>query len=68
MHGEGNKVRQVPLWSETARAPCKPERLRCTSYQELFTAPLPVEAGEARFTPSAQAMVALLTSGAGMPA
>lgn len=43
------------------------EQLRCANCQEFFTAPLPAEAGVARHHPSANAMVANLNYGAGMP-
>ena len=43
------------------------ERLRCSSCQEVFTAPLPEEAGPERHHMSANAMVAMLNYGAGMP-
>lgn len=46
----------------------EPERLRCASCQETFTADLPNEAGLERFDPTAKAIVALLTSGTGVPA
>lgn len=43
------------------------EQLRCSSCQELYTAPLPVEAGDDRHHPTANAMVSLLNYGTGMP-
>lgn len=43
------------------------EQLRCASCQELFTAPLPAEAGPDRHHSTANAMVANLNYGAGMP-
>ena len=43
------------------------EQLRCASCQEFFTAPLPAEAGPERHHASANAMVANLNYGAGMP-
>jgi hypothetical protein len=43
------------------------ERLRCSGCQELFTAPLPIEAGDERNHPSAKAMVAVLNYGTGIP-
>lgn len=43
------------------------ERLRCGSCQELFSAPLPEEAGPERNHASAKAMVAVLNYGSGMP-
>lgn len=43
------------------------ERFRCSGCQELFTAPMPVEAGDERSHPSAKAMVAVLNYGSGMP-
>ena len=43
------------------------EQLRCASCQELFTAPLPAEAGTERHHSTANAMVANLNYGAGMP-
>lgn len=43
------------------------ERLRCGSCQELFTAPLPREAGSERNHSSAKAMVAVLNYGSGFP-
>ena len=42
-------------------------RRRCGSCQELFTAPLPEEAGPERNHASAKAMVAVLNYGSGMP-
>lgn len=43
------------------------EQLRCASCQELFTAPLPEAAGVNRHHESANAMVAFLNYGAGVP-
>lgn len=42
-------------------------RLRCANCQELFTAPLPEEAGNSRHHESANAMVGILNYGSGMP-
>jgi transposase len=46
----------------------EPEQLRCALCQAFFTADLPANAGVERHHPSAKAMVAVLTSGAGVPA
>lgn len=43
------------------------ERLRCARCQEVFTAPLPKEAGPSRHHSTANAMVGCLNYGAGMP-
>ena len=43
------------------------EKLRCALCQQVFTAPLPQEAGEDRYHPTAKAMIALLNYGYGMP-
>ena len=43
------------------------EQLRCASCQELFTAPLPADAGSERHHPTANAMVANFNYGAGIP-
>lgn len=43
------------------------EQLRCSSCQGLYTAPLPAEAGEMRHHLTANAMVALLNYGTGVP-
>lgn len=54
---------QAPLTSKIYEL----EQLRCASCQELFTAPLPAEAGPDRHHVTANAMVACLNYGAGMP-
>jgi hypothetical protein len=43
------------------------EQLRCANCQELITAPLPEEAGANRHHPTANAMVACLNYGTGVP-
>ncbi len=66
-YGHGSVLRlfgQAPIVAKVY----EPERLRCALCQETWTAKLPVDAGESRHHPTAEAMVALLTSGAGMPA
>src|SRR5579863_3590062 len=43
------------------------EKLRCNLCGELFTAPLPEEAGQGKYDQSAGAMIALLKYGGGLP-
>jgi hypothetical protein len=43
------------------------ERLRCSACGEVFTAPLPVEAGEEKYTPRARAVLALSRYSLGVP-
>lgn len=43
------------------------ERFRCDTCGEVFTAPVPPEAGTEKYAPSVGAMVALLRYGSGMP-
>lgn len=43
------------------------ERVRCGSCQEVYTAPLPPEAGTEKFDPSVAAALALVRYGAGLP-
>jgi len=45
----------------------KPEKLRCSGCGALFTATLPEEIGKTRTQPTANAMVAILNYGSGMP-
>ncbi len=65
--GQGSVVRftgQEPI----ACTVYEPARLRCALCQEVFTADLPPAVGPERYQPSAKAMIALLTSGTGVPA
>jgi transposase len=43
------------------------ERLRCSACGQVFTAPLPVEAGEEKYTPRARAVLALSRYSLGVP-
>lgn len=43
------------------------EKLRCNLCGALFTAPLPENAGQRKYDPSAASMVALLKYGSGLP-
>jgi transposase len=65
--GQGSVLRffgQPPIVAKVF----EPEQLRCALCQVLFTAELPLSAGHERHHPSAKAMVAVLTSGSGVPA
>jgi hypothetical protein len=43
------------------------ERVRCSRWGQVFTAPWPVEAGEERYTPRARAVLALSGYSLGVP-
>jgi hypothetical protein len=65
-YGNGSVLRifgQAPLIAKIF----EPAQLRCGSCQDLFTAPLPKEAGGSRHHETANAMVACLNYQAGMP-
>jgi transposase len=59
-------IRREGQASITARA-FERERLRCSSCQEVFTAPLPESVPEERFAPSADAVIAVNRYLAGLP-